>query len=60
MIFGRCLLVGRDVTDKAIAAAMCGFNKARRLGVIVERLAELANCDFEDGFAHKRLRPDGV
>jgi hypothetical protein len=39
---------------------MCGLDEARRLWIIVEGLAELANGDFEDGFADERFRPDGV
>ena len=39
---------------------MCGFNKARRLWIIVEGVAELTNCDFEDAIADKRFRPAGV
>ena len=39
---------------------MGGFNEARRLWVIVESLADLTNSDFEDSFADKGSRPDGV
>ena len=39
---------------------MCGFDEARRLRIIIESLAELTNCDFEDGFTNKGSRPDGV
>jgi hypothetical protein len=49
-----------DLTDKAIASTMCGFNKARRLWIIVEGVAELTNGDFEDCVADKRFWPDGV
>ena len=50
----------RDLTDEAIASTMCGFNEARRLRIIAERLADLTNGDFEDGFADKGFWPDGV
>ena len=39
---------------------MGSFNEAWRLGIIIESRAELTNCDFEDGFAHKGFWPDSV
>ena len=39
---------------------MCGFNEARRLWIVAERLAELTDGDFEDGMADKRFWPDGL
>jgi hypothetical protein len=39
---------------------MCGFNKARRLWIVVESLADLTDGDFEDGFPDKGFWPDGV
>ncbi len=59
-IFRRLLPVFPDPTDKAIASTMCGFNKARRFWIIVERFAQLADGDFEDGVADKSIRPDGL
>src|SRR6187399_3151833 len=39
---------------------MCSFDKARRGRIIVESLAQLANGDFQNGFADKGSRPHGI
>ena len=39
---------------------MCGFNEARRLGIIVESLPKLPNGDFENSVADKGLWPDSI
>jgi len=39
---------------------MCGFNERWRVGIIVKSVAQLTNSDFENGFADKSFRPDGV
>ena len=39
---------------------MCGFDERRRVGIIVKSVAQLTNSDFENGFADKSFRPDGV
>ena len=59
MVF-QSLSALRNRTDEAIASTMRGFNEVRRLWVIAESLSDLANGDFEDGFANNRLRPDGI
>ena len=60
MIRGRRLLPRADLTDEAIAAAVCGLDEVRRLRVVVEGLAQLSNGDFEHGLADEGLRPDGI
>ena len=39
---------------------MCGFDERWRVGIIVKSVAQLTNGDFENGFADKGFRPDGV
>jgi len=48
------------VTDKAIPAAMRGFNETRRLWIVVESAAELSNRYLNDSVADKGFGPDGV
>ena len=60
MVFRQRLAALCDLTDEAIAPPMGGFNKARRLWIVVESLADLTNGDFEDGFPDKGFWPDSV
>jgi hypothetical protein len=50
----------RDVTDKTIAATMCGLDEPGNLGIIVKSLSQLTNGDFEDGLPDKGFRPNVV
>ena len=47
-----------DDADEAIAAPVRRFDEAGGLGVVVQRFAELANGDFEDGIADEGIPPD--
>src|SRR4029079_10763920 len=49
-----------DRADEAIASTMGGLDEAGRLRIVGERLANLADGDFEDSFADERCRPGGV
>lgn len=46
------------LADEAVAAAMCRFDEARRLRIVRERPAELADGDLEDAVADEDVAPD--
>jgi hypothetical protein len=48
-----------DVTNESIASPVCGFDKQWGPGIVVERVSQLTNCDFQDCIGNESFRPDG-
>ena len=49
-----------QLPDKTVASAMGGFDKDRRLGIVVKSFSQLTNSNFEHRFTDECFRPDDV
>jgi hypothetical protein len=47
-----------DVTDKSIASTVRRFDKQWGLGIVVKRVSQLTNGDFQNCVGDKSFRPD--
>src|SRR5215216_2775256 len=54
-----CLLSLCDATDESITSTMCGFDEVRCLWIVVKRVAQLTNSDFEHRVGNESFRPNG-